>query len=154
MNSLPCLAAALLLAHASAFAHEQHTPSTHATSAAGRAGVPDQVSRTLDVGMYDSMRYAPEDITLRRGDTVRLVARNAGQVLHEIVLGTSDEIRLLRQALQRDPAMMHAAPFMLHVAPGERGEIVWQFDRAGRFEFACLLPGHYEAGMKGTIAVR
>jgi len=40
-----------------------------------------------------------------------------------------------------------------HVAPGETGEIIWKFNRKGRFHFACLVAGHYEAGMAGTITV-
>jgi uncharacterized cupredoxin-like copper-binding protein len=39
------------------------------------------------------------------------------------------------------------------VPPGKTGEIVWKFNRAGRFDFACLIAGHYQAGMTGTINV-
>jgi uncharacterized cupredoxin-like copper-binding protein len=39
------------------------------------------------------------------------------------------------------------------VAPGKTGEIVWTFNRAGQFDFACLIAGHYQAGMIGKITV-
>jgi uncharacterized cupredoxin-like copper-binding protein len=49
--------------------------------------------------------------------------------------------------------MEHDEPYMVHVAPGKTGEMTWTFNRAGDFEFACLIPGHYEAGMIGKVNV-
>ena len=42
---------------------------------------------------------------------------------------------------------------MVTVAPGKTGEIVWRFTTAGKVDFACLQPGHYDAGMKGLVTV-
>lgn len=123
------------------------------TSAAGRAGDPAQVSRTVSVGMADAMRFAPATLVVARGETLRIIARNDGLVVHELVLGTASEIVRHREAMRRDPGMSHAAPYMAHVDPGASGEIVWQFSQSGKFEYACLLPGHYEAGMRGSITV-
>lgn len=122
-------------------------------SAAGRAGERSQVSRTVTIGMADAMRFAPAELVVERGQTVRIIARNDGEVLHEIVLGTRAEIEQHRAAMRADPAMAHGAPYMAHVAPGASSQIIWQFDRTGTFEFACLLPGHYESGMTGSIEV-
>ncbi|RJG09372.1 cupredoxin domain-containing protein [Massilia cavernae] len=121
---------------------------------AGRAGDASLVARTVAIGMADSMRFSPGELLVTRGQTLRIVARNDGQVLHEIVLGTPEEIARHREAMRRDPGMTHGAPNMAHVAPGRSEQIVWKFDQPGKFEFACLLPGHYEAGMSGTIAVQ
>ena len=55
--------------------------------------------------------------------------------------------------MKKFPNMEHDEPYMAHVEPGKKGEIVWTFNRVGEFDFACLLPGHYEAGMRGTINV-
>jgi uncharacterized cupredoxin-like copper-binding protein len=55
--------------------------------------------------------------------------------------------------MARFPNMAHDEPYMVHVDAGKRGEIVWHFNRAGSFEFACLIAGHYEAGMRGTVTV-
>jgi hypothetical protein len=40
------------------------------------------------------------------------------------------------------------------VAAGQRGELVVNFGQAGTLEIACLIPGHYEAGMRGTLDVQ
>lgn len=145
--------AAALLAAPLAFAHADSHPG-HAESAAGRAGDPALAGRTVLIGMADTMRFSPSTLQVRRGETLRLVASNGGRAMHELVLGTREEIGRHREAMRRDPQMPHAAPYMTHVKPGERGQIVWQFDRPGTFEYACLLPGHYEAGMSGSVVVR
>ena len=56
--------------------------------------------------------------------------------------------------MRRFPNMEHESPNMAHVAPGKAEEIVWRFTKPGEFSFACLVAGHYEAGMTGTIKVR
>ena len=112
-----------------------------------------QPPRTIDIGMFDSMRYSPSRVTVGLGEKIRFSVRNKGKVRHEIVIGTSEEIAHHRHAMQADPGMAHAAPNMAHVAPGGRAQLLWQFDSAGELEYACLLPGHYEAGMRGSILV-
>ena len=138
-----------------AFAHTGGAEAGHTATAtaAGRAGDLSKVTRTVTIGMADTMRFTPGDLVVERGQTVRIIARNDGEVLHEIVLGTREEIEQHRAAMRGDEGMAHGAPYMAHVAPGESQQIVWQFDRPGRFEFACLLPGHYESGMAGSVDV-
>lgn len=129
----------------------------HSGAAVSEAGEPGQlaaVKRTVEITMGDAMRYAPDVLTVRRGETVRLLVSNEGKVMHEIVLGTAAEIEHHRLAMRGDPAMAHGAPQMAHVAPGEQAQLVWRFTRPGTVRYACLLPGHYEAGMAGTISVR
>ena len=120
----------------------------------GIAGEAQAVSRTIEIRMTDDMRFSPDRIDVKLGETVRLVAVNAGQVLHEIVIGTPEELKAHAELMKKHPNMEHDEPYMAHVDPGQRGEIVWTFNRPGTFEFACLIPGHFEAGMKGTIHVR
>ena len=119
----------------------------------GRTGDPKKVTRTIDVEMLDTMRFKPDRITVRQGDTVRLRVRNAGKVLHELVVGTDQELREHAELMKKHPGMEHDEPYMSHVDPGKRGEIVWQFTQPGEFKFACLIPGHFEAGMIGRITV-
>lgn len=119
----------------------------------GIAGDPRAVRRTIAVGMADSMRFTPAHIELREGETVRFVLRNTGNVMHEFVIGTRTELDAHAALMAKFPTMEHDEPYMAHVAPGRRGEIVWTFNRAGDFDFACLIAGHYTAGMKGTIRV-
>lgn len=164
---MTCLRSVLLVALAwgtglSAWAHGTHSPSHSGPSAAvksaetafGRPGVAAKVDRTITLEMNDQMRFSPALITLKRGQTVRLQVVNRGKMLHELVLGTPEEIKKHWQAMQRHPGMHHDEPHMAHVQPGQRGEIIWQFTRAGEFQFACLLPGHFEAGMVGKVVVQ
>ena len=123
-------------------------------TAFGREGDPAKTTRTIRVDMADTMRFTPPAITVKRGETVKLVATNKGQVLHELVLGTSDELKKHAELMKKFPGMEHDEPQMAHVKPGKSGAIVWQFTKAGEFQFACLIPGHFEAGMVGKVTVR
>jgi uncharacterized cupredoxin-like copper-binding protein len=120
----------------------------------GREGDPAKATRTIRVDMTDTMRFTPASITVKRGETVRLVATNKGRVLHEMVLGTAGELQKHAEMMKKFPGMEHDEPHMAHVKPGQRGEIVWQFTKAGDFQFACLIPGHFEAGMVGKVTVK
>ena len=152
------LAAALLIG-TPARAHTAHGGSKAAAAPAeqkdwGIAGDPKRVARTIEIRMGDDMRFAPERLEVKLGETIRLVALNRGRVMHEIVIGTPQELRTHAEMMRKHPNMEHDEPYMAHVSPGKRGQIVWTFNRAGEFEFACLIPGHFEAGMIGRIVVR
>jgi len=120
---------------------------------AGRPGDPARVSRTIEVTMGDTMRFEPDHLKFKAGETVRFVVRNDGKIRHEMVLGTVAELKEHADMMRTMPAMQHADPNMISLAPGEQGDVVWQFDRSGAFDFACLVPGHLEAGMTGKIEV-
>jgi uncharacterized cupredoxin-like copper-binding protein len=120
----------------------------------GIAGDPKQARRTVEIRMSDDMRFTPNHLDVRLGETLRLRATNRGQVMHEIVIGTRAELVEHAEMMKKFPNMEHDEPYMAHVAPARRGDIVWTFNRAGDFEFACLIPGHFEAGMRGTIRVQ
>jgi uncharacterized cupredoxin-like copper-binding protein len=145
-------------------AAQAHSPSAHknhhAASTApaeqkdwGIAGDPKKVTRTIEIRMTDDMRFAPQQLQIKRGETVRLVAVNAGKVLHEIVIGTPQELKAHAEMMKKFPNMEHDEPYMAHVDPGKSADMVWLFNRAGEFDFACLIPGHYQAGMVGKIIV-
>ena len=147
------------IAAATAQAHETHSTGEAAKPVSkrsypwGRQGDPARAARTIEIGMADTMRYTPAEVAVKRGETVRFVVRNDGAVLHELVIGTERELREHAEMMRKHPGMEHDEPYMLHVKPGERGEIVWTFDKPGTFHYGCLVPGHWEAGMKGRIAV-
>lgn len=160
MKTLQRLAGLALLATASAtFAHG--TSTTHASAAPARAqqtewgiaGNPGKVKRTIALRMTDAMRFEPDRIEVREGDTVRLRVANRGRLLHEIVLGTPQALGAHAELMKKYPGMEHDEAHMAHVAAGRQGEIVWTFNRVGEFAFACLIPGHFEAGMVGKILV-
>ena len=110
-------------------------------------------SRTVTLRMGDDMRFRPDRIAVREGETIRFVVANAGKVLHEMVIGTPQDLQAHAALMQKHPGMEHDEPFMTHVKPGAKGEILWNFNRPGTFQFACLVAGHYEAGMVGRIDV-
>ncbi|MCC9598355.1 MULTISPECIES: plastocyanin/azurin family copper-binding protein [unclassified Rubrivivax] len=134
-------------AHAAAHAHDADTPY-------GRPGDAAKAQRTVRIVMSDTMRFDPATITVRRGETVRFVAANGGRIEHEFVLGTTASLKAHAEEMRAMPDMQHADPGAVRVAAGASGEIVWQFTEAGSFEFGCLIPGHFEAGMVGKVVVR
>lgn len=153
-------AAVALSASGATWAHgEAHVSRQKATLTApeqkpwGIAVDPKAVSRTIEVRMTDDMRFTPERITVREGESVRLVVRNEGQMLHEMVIGSKRALDEHAAMMLRFPEMEHDEAYMTHVNPGKDGRIEWNFNRPGEFQFACLIAGHYQAGMVGTISV-
>jgi uncharacterized cupredoxin-like copper-binding protein len=123
-------------------------------TAFGREGDPKKFSRTINVDMSDKMRFSPAELRIRRGETIRFRVKNSGQQMHEMVLGTMDELKKHAAVMQKHPGMEHEEPYMAHVAPGKTETMVWQFTKAGEFFYGCLVPGHFEAGMVGKIIVK
>jgi uncharacterized cupredoxin-like copper-binding protein len=171
MKKLAISIAATLFAIA-AYAHEGEdhaasSPKAGAKAADGHAhehghgdgdaiGVPgkaSKIARTITVDMSDAMRFAPASITAKQGETIRFTVKNSGKVKHEFVLNTEKELKQHYELMKKFPEMEHSDPNMVTVAPGQTGEVIWQFTRAGKIDFACLQPGHYDAGMKGAISV-
>ena len=122
-------------------------------TAIGKPGVAARVSRTVTIEMNDSMRYTPADVQVKQGETIRFVVKNVGKVKHELSLGTQQELLEHLEQMKKFPDMEHDEPNKITLAPGKQGEIIWQFTKAGPVNFACLMPGHYEAGMKGVVRV-
>jgi uncharacterized cupredoxin-like copper-binding protein len=120
----------------------------------GKAGDPAKATKTIEIDMSDGLRFSPSDMTVKRGETVKFVVRNGGKLRHEMVLGTDDSLHEHAKLMMKFPGMEHDEPHMAHVAPGESSVMGWQFMKAGTFHFGCLVPGHYEGGMKGTITVQ
>ena len=141
-----------------AFAHGEKKTATGAMKKEqkdwGIASEPGRAKRSLRVRMLDSMRFEPDRLDIQLGETLRIDIRNDGTMLHELVIGTAKELEAHAALMLKFPGMEHDEPYMAHVGPGKSGRIVWHFNRAGTFEFACLIAGHYQAGMKGVIHVR
>jgi uncharacterized cupredoxin-like copper-binding protein len=129
---------------------------THAGGHVDAIGVPGDlagVTRTIAVHMTDDMRFTPERISVRRGETIRFKVTNAGKIKHELVLGTQKALQEHYEAMKKFPEMEHADENMVTLLPAKTGEIVWKFTKSGKVDFACLQPGHYAAGMKGQVMV-
>jgi uncharacterized cupredoxin-like copper-binding protein len=144
------LAVALVHLASGAIAHGDE----HPDAAYGRPGDAAKASRTVAIDMSDSMRFTPALVTVRKGETIRFVLTNSGKVKHELVLGSSKELKEHAALMLKFPQMEHADPNRLSIDPGETGALICQFTRAGTLDFACKQPGHFEAGMRGKITVR
>lgn len=125
----------------------------HDDAAIGKPGVASKVTRTITVDMTDDMKFHSSEIAAKQGETIRFIAKNSGKVKHEMVLGTQKDLKDHYEVMKKNPEMEHADANMVTVAPGKSGEIIWQFTKAGKVDFACLQPGHYDAGMKGLVNV-
>ncbi|MFA6179935.1 MAG: cupredoxin family protein [Candidatus Methylopumilus sp.] len=138
----------------SAMASGTHAGGHHGESdAIGQAGKASEVTRSVSVDMTDEMRFIPSSITVKQGETVRITVSNSGKLKHEMVLGTEAELKEHYEAMKKFPEMEHDDANQVTVMPGKSREIIWKFTRAGTINFACLQPGHYDAGMKGAFKV-
>lgn len=125
----------------------------HGDDAIGVPGDVAKVTRTIAVNMTDNMRFTPSRIAVRQGETIRFKITNAGKVKHELVIGTEKALKEHYEVMKKNPEMEHDDPNMVTLAPARTGEIIWQFTKSGKVDFACLQPGHYDAGMKGQVMV-
>ena len=151
-------ACALLTGVSSGIAHQdKHAPGNSVVKKEqkswGIAGDVKAVTRSITVSMSDTMRFNPTQLNIKQGETIRFVIKNAGKVMHEMVLGTQKDLDEHAALMLKFPGMEHDEPYMAHVGPGKTGQIIWTFNKAGNFDFACLIAGHYQAGMVGKINV-
>lgn len=157
MTRLTILTAALVALSAPLHAAGNHDGGHDGEMAIGQPGDPSQVDRTVEVSMVETedaeMLFEPRDLSFEAGETVRFVITNTGMLEHEFVLDTTEEIAEHKEMMERFPEMEHDDPNALRLKPGESGEIVWTFADDGTFEYACLIPGHYESGMHGPLVV-
>lgn len=146
-------AVAVLADGVGASMHDYHE---HAEMAAGQPGDPSRVDRTISVHMRETpegMAFDPTAITISQGETIRFEVSNDGELEHEFVIGTAEANQAHLREMAEMPEMMHDDPNAIRLTAGESGALVWTFDRPGRYQFACLIPGHFEAGMHGPITV-
>ncbi|MDP4608948.1 MAG: cupredoxin family protein [Burkholderiaceae bacterium] len=138
--------------HAHSHGHNQDGGAAPA-SVIGQPGDVRNVTRTVAVDMADNMRFTPATIDVKANETVQFVVTNSGKVKHEMVLGTPQELAEHYKQMLKFPGMVHEDPQTASVEPGQSGSIVWTFTNAGVVDFACLQPGHFDAGMKGYVTV-
>lgn len=158
----PVIVTALLLAAAPAGAQEEKP--------FGRAADPGRAERTVRIEMSDQMRFTPALVEAKRGEILRFVVLNQGAVMHEMVLGTMDDLKRHAEVMKKMHANSHqghhggghhgggehghGGPGMVHLAPGKSSQFGWEFTKAGEFYYGCLIPGHFDAGMIGKVVVK
>ncbi len=129
----------------------------HGASSVGEPGDPKKPARTVEVVMseeHDGMRFTPDRVEARPGEQIRFAIRNAGVVSHEFFIGTAEANKEHAAMMVAMPGMKHRDANAVTVAPAASADLVWRFTHKGEFEFACLVPGHYEAGMHGVVTVQ
>lgn len=138
--------------------HSGHGAHEHAAFAAGEPGDPKRLSRIVHVVMREAegggMSFSPAALAVKQGEQVKFVLRNAGKIEHEFVLDSFEGNAAHKAEMASNPNMQHSHPNERRLDVGKTGELVWRFTKAGTYEFACLIPGHYEAGMKGIVTVK
>ena len=122
-------------------------------SGIGKPGDPSKVSRTIEVVMDDTMQFTPAQIDVKAGETIRFFIKNTGKLQHEMVIGSLADLKAHAEEMKNMPGMQHVEPNMITLNAGQRGGLVWTFDQSGTVDFACLIPGHMEAGMVGKVTV-
>jgi len=151
-KSIGLLAAGLLLSLGLASKAQSDQGHDHG-GGYGEPGVAAQVNRTIALNASDDMRFSPGKIRVRQGETIRFVVSNVGKVRHEFSLGSRQDMLAHQEHMKMYPDMVHEDANRVTVEPGQKGEVIWTFSKAGQFDFACLYPGHFEAGMHGRIQV-
>ncbi len=137
--------------------HGHGPASGHAMMRIGEPGKKSKVSRTIKVAMLETddgrMLFKPSHIQISRGETIRFKIVNKGELDHEFVLDEHKAVMQHKALMEKFPEMEHDDPNSIRLEPGKKGEIIWRFANNGKFEFACLVPGHYDAGMRGAVSV-
>lgn len=126
----------------------------------GQPGKKSEVDRTIRLIATD-MKFNKKTINIKAGETIRFVVTNKGEQVHDLTLGTEEVqashrkemLEMLNKGMDLGK-MNHSDPNAVMIKPGETKELIWKFAKAQKFEFACNVPGHYEAGMKGRIVIR
>jgi uncharacterized cupredoxin-like copper-binding protein len=115
-----------------------------------------KVDRTQEIRMNDDMRFIPDRIQVRAGETLRLQVFNDGKIPHELVIGADEEIARHAEEMRKGGSPdthSHGTGVSIDLGPGQRGDLVVRFAQAATLQMACLIPGHYQAGMKGQLQV-
>lgn len=172
----PLIAALAMSVSATVLAAGAHDGGHHGeglASVSGEPGKASEASRTVTVNMYDNY-YEPESIDVNPGETVRFVVANKGSLVHEFNIGTpamheghQKEMMMmvehgviqggkLNHAMMdmdmgNGQSMKHDDPNSILLEPGNSKELIWTFTDRGDIEFACNVPGHYQAGMYGEV---
>ena len=142
----------------------------------GSKGNPNDVTRVIEVKMYDNY-YEPSSIQVKKGETVKIIVKNLGELVHEynigtkkmhidhqpemarliehdILLGDRIDHKKMKEMSKKDHSLAHSHSNSIMLEPKTQGEIIWKFSKDIELEMACNIPGHYESGMVGKIITK
>ncbi|NTF22705.1 copper oxidase [Agrobacterium rubi] len=141
----------------SALASGTHEGGHNGAMAVGEPGKKAEATQTIRVSMKETadgkMIFTPNTFKVRKGQTVVFAIKNAGELDHEFVLDQEEKVMEHKAVMEKSPDMEHDDPNAIRLAAGKSGEIIWKFTNDGTFKIACLVPGHYDAGMHGDVTV-
>ena len=147
----------LLLGTSMSLAAGTHAGGHEGAMAVGEAGDKAKVTQTIRISMKETddgkMVFTPSSFKVRKGQTIRFAIKNAGELDHEFVLDLEDKVIEHKAVMEKFPEMEHDDPNAIRLASGKSGEIIWKFTNDGTFMIACLVPGHFDAGMHGNVTV-
>ena len=129
---------------------------SHDEYVAGEPGDPSRAARVVEISITDNdgdLAYMPNSIAVKKGEQIDFVLRNAGALDHEFKLDSPENNAKHKTEMGKNPEMEHDDANAKRLAPGQSDHLIWKFSKGGTFEFACLIPGHYEVGMHGVIKV-
>lgn len=157
MKKLATILTCLLLGTGATHAAGTHAGGHDGAMAAGQPGKKSEITRVIKVTMTETedgaMVFSPWQFKIKKGETIHFAIANKGETDHEFVLDDHKGMEEHKVLMEKFPEMEHADPNSIRLEPGAKGEIIWKFSTSGEFKFACLIPGHIEAGMHGPILV-
>ena len=141
----------------------------------GEKGDPNNVDRIIYIKMFDNY-YEPNLIKVKKGETIKFIIKNLGELVHEYNIGTKEmhikhqpemqrlvdyEILLvdkidkakMKKMSKKDHSLAHSHSNSVMLEPNKTGEIIWKFTKNLNLQMACNIPGHYESGMYGKIVL-
>jgi uncharacterized cupredoxin-like copper-binding protein len=148
----------LVFTNAVAVAHEGD-PHRSGGWSFGRPGLAKDVTRTIRIEA-DEYSFDPAELTVRVGETIKLVVVNSGKLMHELTIGDAAEQEAHQQSMSKMSDMKHDEGTQqmpansLHIPPGQTRELIWMFSKNGKLIIACNYPGHSVLGMVGSLEVR
>ena len=142
----------------------------------GEKGDPSKVDRTIIIKMYDNY-YEPNIIKVKKGETIKFVVQNLGEMVHEYNIATKEmhikhqpemqklvdhgillvdkiDMKKMKKMSKKDHSLSHSHSNSVMIEPKKTGEIIWKFSKSLTLEMACNIPGHYETGMVGQIIIK
>jgi nitrite reductase (NO-forming) len=121
------------------------TTACGATAATGGPGaavaIPAPASATgaqqVTVTVGNSMHFAPPSLVVRAGQPVELTLRNGGGIPHDFALAEGA-----------------SSPVKIEAQGGQTARGTFTIDTPGTYAFVCTVPGHADAGMRGTLTAQ
>jgi uncharacterized cupredoxin-like copper-binding protein len=127
------------------------TPTASPPASPTASSMATPTAEPVCVGVIEGDFYVrPQRTTFQVGQLYVFAVGNEGAAVHEFVIEPAGEVDA---PLEAEVNGEERESEIEDISPGETAELEWTFTEPGRYQFACHLPGHYEAGMKIEVEV-